>query len=75
MERTKQRTKIKESTGERIFTGVIMFIAVSIIAISTGLITSAFSRVWQQENVFAHRRKRPADKAAADAGGEEGEAK
>ena len=26
----------------RIFTGVIMFIAVSIIAISTGLITSAF---------------------------------
>lgn len=36
----------------RIFTGVIMFIAVSIIAISTGLITSAFSRVWQQENVL-----------------------
>ena len=59
----------------RLFTGVIMFIAVSIIAISTGLITSAFSRVWQQENVFAHRRKRPSDKAAADAGGEEGEAK
>lgn len=32
----------------RIFTGVIMFIAVSIIAISTGLITSAFSRVWRR---------------------------
>ena len=59
----------------RIFTGVIMFIAVSIIAISTGLITSAFSRVWQQENVFAHRRKRPADKTAAESGGEEEEPK
>lgn len=57
----------------RIFTGVIMFIAVSIIAISTGLITSAFSRVWQQENVFAHRRKRPADKA--ESGSEEEEPK
>ena len=55
----------------RIFTGVIMFIAVSIIAISTGLITSAFSRVWQQENVFAHRHKRDADKVAAEAGEEE----
>ena len=52
-----------------------MFIAVSIIAISTGLITAAFSRVWQQENVFAHRRKRPADKTAAESGGEEEEPK
>lgn len=56
----------------RIFTGVIMFIAVSIIAISTGLITSAFSRVWQQENFFAHRHHRDADKVAAKSGdGEE----
>lgn len=28
MERTKQRTKIKESTGERIFTGVIYAILI-----------------------------------------------
>ena len=31
--------------------------------------------VWQQENVFAHRRKRPADKTAAESGGEEEEPK
>ena len=53
----------------RIFTGVIMFIAVSIIAISTGLITSAFSRVWQCRRSFCALRKRPADKVAAEAGG------
>ena len=33
MERTKQRTKIKESTGERIFTGVIYAILILFCAI------------------------------------------
>lgn len=51
----------------RIFTGVIMFIAVSIIAISTGLITSAFSRVWQEDNLFAHRRRHSLGKTPAKA--------
>lgn len=51
----------------RIFTGVIMFIAVSIIAISTGLITSAFSRVWQEENIFPRHRRSAATKAPATA--------
>lgn len=58
----------------RIFTGVIMFIAVAIIAISTGLITSAFSQVWQQDNIFVRRRGSfSADKGSSGTGDPSGE--
>lgn len=42
----------------RIFTGMIMFIAVLLIAVSTGLITSAFSHIWQQEHAIARQHNR-----------------
>jgi voltage-gated potassium channel len=44
----------------RIYTGIVMFIALSLIAVSTGLITSAFSQVWQQEHSLLRLRRKKA---------------
>lgn len=54
----------------RLFTGVILFIAVSFIAVSTGLVTSAFSRVWQQDAIFPTRRRRTTNKTVQAGNGQ-----
>lgn len=51
----------------RFFTSFIMLISVSIIAVSTGLITSAFSRVWQQNPLFHRRKQQVAQDLGEDA--------
>lgn len=53
----------------KLFSGCIMFLGIALIAVPTGLITSAITRIWQERAVTHRNRTDPAKKISPPAAG------